>query len=91
MKKLIFITFLALWTISATPWEFKGQNRVDPRIAGETPRNTAYDSFTPVNELLVSEPVKVIPATDDLRARKTIENDDPGYRSSVFDTPAMTK
>lgn len=91
MKKLIFLIILALWIITTYTWEFKGQNRVDPRIAGDTPQATAYDALIPINELGAVEPKVIMRPGDDLRVRRTIENDDQGYRSSVFDAPAMTR
>lgn len=92
MKKLIFTLLLILLSSKTYAPEFKGQTMAIPRIAQETPRATAYDTFVPTQQAAtISDPVVVEPEISDLRIYKTIENDGPGYRSSIYDSPAMSR
>lgn len=92
MKKYLLLLGFLTWGIKNYCPEFKGQTYSAPRIAQEIPRPTAYDAYTPTEQKIVSDPeVVIIPERSDLRVYKTNVNDEPGYRSSIYDSPAMSK
>lgn len=91
MRKKLYIFIFLLSNSGLYAPEFKGQTMAIPRIAQETPRATAYDEFIPSQQQNIPEPTVVVPEIGNLRVIKSIENDEPGYRSSVFDSPAMSR
>lgn len=92
MKKYLFLLVFLAWGIKIYCPEFKGQTYSASRIAQEIQRPTAYDAYIPTEQRIISDPeVVIIPERSDLRVYKTNINDEPGYRSSIYDSPAMSR